>query len=1142
VVLVAVAALVLVLAFRGDRRLCAQSLGIDASCDVAATAPALSTTLLDTKTAAGRAGTTYDSALSALRLQALQGTSTAYTATLPAMTGTIVLSCSGDFDGDGKADIAAADDQGNLTVFHNTTAAASTPTFVFWATVETGTTYRGPGGMACIDVNNDGMADIEIVRCPTASTPCSSGYRADILKGTGSGSFSKYGMLSKGSFGTIAGEGNHLVAAGDFNGDGKKPDLLFTQSTNKGGQIVLLQSSGGAAPTFTFAKNPVIDKMGFSGSDGPTTIAYADFTTDGHADIAVGGDNTAGVRLYPWTTTGYPSYQTVAFGGSTTSLGAADWNSDGKVDLVVAANGSGDAALYVNNGMNTPFSNVTPTAFWSSGAPATDFDYAYVVDYDNDAAHLPDFIGGKGTSLYITNDGASAGYVNCGTVASDDLDLGSLVGLNISIVDAQIAPVPSAPAMGTGTVAWEASNDGGKTWHAATTCPSDPTQFCVSFSTTAGTGLRWRATMCSSTDHLQTPTITTVATSFTYVLAQTHYRSGPVAQSGMVYLGAFEEPGEAGFLYGIDDASGTTVWEAGAKIDAQTTRNIFTVTDDPPTLLKFDDADASDPDLQATLQTIDTASTQAVVDWWLGPRFGTFFDPHHLGAIENSTPAVLTKPNKPYWYFFPGLSVSDRAAIDTYVAAFNDRPNLVLVGSHDGAIHAIRTNPSNPSDPDNGTEGWAYIPFFAARALQGEMTNSVNTTYPDGSPTLADAKINGAWRTVLIEGGGDGGDSVLALDVTDTIQGTTVVGPTPLWKFSDYNMGLVQSKPAIVRVKKNNAEEWLVVVASGKGATGDKGDSVYALSLDDGSLVWRFDIGDTNCYVATDVVGLETKDETGTAVDGYVDRIVFGDNKGRLWKIDPAADVSGVVPSMGTIDVGLPNLALFSTALTPGALGVERAIAGSIASGVDDAQKTVLYFGTGGTEETPTTAQNDFYAVFLGTGAIRNKLSDNTTVAAGVKFYGGVVYNSGQLIFTNGQDLTGTGLCSASAGQIVAIDANSFQSQFTIATASKIVAPLFVQNGELYTVTLTGQLAMSAYTGGVQAALTGGGGGGGGSGNNGNGNGGGGNNGNGGGNNGNGGGGSGGGGGGSGGSPGGTVNMTGTEMDPFKILSWVQEF
>jgi Tfp pilus tip-associated adhesin PilY1 len=385
-------------------------------------------------------------------------------------------------------------------------------------------------------------------------------------------------------------------------------------------------------------------------------------------------------------------------------------------------------------------------------------------------------------------------------------------------------------------------------------------------------------------------------------------------------------------------------------------------------------------------------------------------------------------------------------------------------------LHAFYTNPADATDAKNGQEAWAFVPYDVAQRMLGDKTTGAVTAYPDGSPTLVNAKVYANWRSVVLMSEASGGRSIFALDVTDTIRDGTVVGPTPLWQFSDPAMGGTYSKPTVVRTKVANAETWMAIFASGPGAVG-QGGVVYALDLSSGALLWKFDIGDPTAYVATDITSAETDDEASTSVDGYIDRVFFADNKGRVWKIDPSAAVHGVMGSIdSTVDVGLPHKALFATKVTPGALGQERAIAGTLTSAVDGSNRLVLYFGTGGTEDTPAAAQNAFYAVYADTGAVRSKLDASTGLAAGVKFYGGVVYQSGQIVFTQGQDLSGLGLCAPTAGSIVAIDANTFAQQFATNTNSKIVAPVFAQNGEIYTVTLKGSLMASSFSGSTGSA------------------------------------------------------------------------
>jgi outer membrane protein assembly factor BamB len=764
-------------------------------------------------------------------------------------------------------------------------------------------------------------------------------------------------------------------------------------------------------------------------------MLVADFSLDGKPDFFVGSDN------WGWTKTNGT--------GTSNHIG-------------------GRGFYYRNDGDTQPFSGGYTRQLSNHVDPHTapnlyDFDTGFVLDYDHDPDGTTDFMAADGNhagNYYLFANRVVENYVECGTVASGVLDIGALASIDMTVTEVRLDPTQ---VLNGGSIAWEASNDGGTTWHAMAPCADDPDEQCLAFASTVGNQIRWRANLCSNATHTQTPRITGVSVSFAYVTADNHFRAGPVAADGLIYVGAFRAPGDAGRFYAVSDETGAVAWEVSSILETLPARNLYTAAEDG-TLLAFSTGNASDPKLQQALLAPDAAAASAIVTWQRSARFG-LTTRQVMGSVENSTAAVLTPPRPPSWYSDDDTPSSERARIDAYVAAHKTRPNLVLYGSKDGALHAVFSNPNDQADPDNGREMWAFIPYDVAQRLSGDHAAGVVTAYPDGSPTLASVEIGGVWRTILVSGEANGGRHVYALDVTETIDPVTraVVGPTPLWSFGDGNMGRTYSKPAIARVKAGGTTRWLAIFASGPGLSSDVGDTVYAVDVATGELVWRFDLDDANVYVSTDITVAETDDEAGTRIDGFADRVLFADSKGRVWKLDPAAHSGTTIAPIGSpVDVGLGPDALFSTRESTGALGEERAIAGTIAVAEDPLdRKLIVYFGTGGTEETPGSAQNAFFAVVVETGAIRHKLLP----ASGVKFYGGIAVNDGQIILSSGSDLSGLGLCAPTAGEIVAVDQASFDSLFTVGLGSKIVAPVFVQNGEYYTVNLQGDLVTSQYTG-----------------------------------------------------------------------------
>ena len=1081
---------------------CASATGsIDATCQAASTPIVLVSTTLDTATTAARSGVVFDGTAAQLHLSKAAGY---MSMTSLGISDTVFIACSGDFDEDGWPDFVGTDIDGTgyLRVYKNRTydnAAPDwtdptkyrTPKFVQpTATVnptyiveKSSTTAKGNGSMICGDFNGDGHQDFFIMRCASGTT-CTNPARADIFLGNGNGTFkAPYNAVDVSVFNPMKKEGTRFAFV-DYNGDGKK-DLFVGQygpGTNSG-QVIVLLNDGQASPRFA---TPVtlLNKLGMT--SGVMALIVGDVTNDGVIDLGVGGNDTKSFRIFPGLQGG--GFSTTAqtlpgfTGGAITSF-AADFSQTGRLDVIIGTDGFGgypgfNTFYWKNNGTSTPFTSLT-NQITSSGHPATDLDNGFMIDYDQDPDHTIDFViadGNNSANYYLFPNRVVATYVDCGTVASATQDIGSLATQDMTVTDVRITPTPTTTDPSLGTITWDASNDGGTSWHPATACADNANQLCSTFGTTVGKQIRWRANLCSNTintPHTKTPVITSVATTYTYVTAQNHFRAGPIAQDGIVYVGAFREPGDWGHVYAMSDSTGTTQWDASDALDATaaTARHFYTVASDG-TPLDFATSNTGDAKLRATLLASSATIAGQIVAWATSARFG-LDTMHVLGAVTNSTPALLGTPKQPYWYTLPSTSSFEKTLANVFVNAYTARQQLLLVGAKDGMLHAFYTNPKDANDVKNGHEAWAFVPYDVAQRMLGDKTTGMVTAYPDGSPTLVNAKVYANWRSIVVMPEANGGRSVFALDVTDTIPNGTVVGPTPLWQFSDPAMGSTYSKPTVVRTKVNNAETWMAIFASGPGAAG-QGAVVYALDLSSGALLWKFDIGDPTAYVSSDITASETDDEASTSVDGYIDRVFFADNKGRVWKLDPGAAVHGVMDSVdSSVDVGLPHRALFATKVTPGALGVERAIAGTLTAATDASNRLVVYFGTGGTEDTPAGAQNAFYAVYADTGDVRSKLDASTGLAAGVKFYGGVIYQSGQIVFTQGQDLSGLGLCAPTAGSIVAIDANTFATEFVTATDSKIVAPVFAQNGEVYTVTLKGKLMASGFTGSTSTGSAG---------------------------------------------------------------------
>ena len=123
-----------------------------------------------------------------------------------------------------------------------------------------------------------------------------------------------------------------------------------------------------------------------------------------------------------------------------------------------------------------------------------------------------------------------------------------------------------------------------------------------------------------------------------------------------------------------------------------------------------------------------------------------------LGAMVDSTPAIMDAPSldPPPDADYPGFADTN-----------SERRSIVWVGANDGMFHAI--------DARLGIEVWAYIPFNLLPKLQtlqsGQPVGDFRF-FVDGSPKIADVKIDGTWRTYLVLGEGPGGTFYQTFDVT----------------------------------------------------------------------------------------------------------------------------------------------------------------------------------------------------------------------------------------------------------------------------------------------------------------------------------------------------------------------------------------
>jgi YD repeat-containing protein len=256
----------------------------------------------------------------------------------------------GDFNDDGKLDVAVVDSNGNLAVLlgnGNGTFTVETPVF---------TSCYGPVSLEVADFNRDGQLDLAVA-CTETSENFS--YGIIILFGAGNGTFSPaHGTPVPFNDGELS-----AAVVGDFNGDGI-PDLATANSGNTAS--ILLGNGDG---TFTEASGSPITV-----GNEDLAIATADFNGDGKADLAVGDFYYGQVDFLTGNGDGtFSAGQRVNAGGSggANALAVADFNMDGVPDLAVANQYYGTVSYLLSSPAQTLCS---PTCTISANAGSPDFD------------------------------------------------------------------------------------------------------------------------------------------------------------------------------------------------------------------------------------------------------------------------------------------------------------------------------------------------------------------------------------------------------------------------------------------------------------------------------------------------------------------------------------------------------------------------------------------------------------------------------------------------------------------------------------------------------------------------------------------------------------------------------------------------
>ncbi len=315
----------------------------------------------------------------------------------------------GDFNGDGKKDVATLVDTGNITSNYEISAALNNGNGTF-KTVLTQTTAAEYDPILVGDMNGDHKDDLVMIHANGS---------IEVWISNGDGTFTSKGMVS------VTANVPAGATLSDVNGDGKL-DVVMVDGNNPGSVWTMLGNGNG---TFT---TPSPASVSFTGQVSVGSVAFGDFNGDGKLDFA--GSNAAALnngQILVVVANG-SGYLAPAALGTSDGIFDACFNAAGNLsghtsaaDIVSANCLDGTITVYVNGG-SANFSTGTYYLAGSSPAAVTIADMNGdgsndLVVTDKQAAGI-EILTGDGTGVVQDNPAVSyavGGWPQTPAVVSD---------------------------------------------------------------------------------------------------------------------------------------------------------------------------------------------------------------------------------------------------------------------------------------------------------------------------------------------------------------------------------------------------------------------------------------------------------------------------------------------------------------------------------------------------------------------------------------------------------------------------------------------------------------------------------------------------------------------------------------------------
>jgi type IV pilus assembly protein PilY1 len=285
-----------------------------------------------------------------------------------------------------------------------------------------------------------------------------------------------------------------------------------------------------------------------------------------------------------------------------------------------------------------------------------------------------------------------------------------------------------------------------------------------------------------------------------------------------------------GYLIGDGKNKLTSLSEDGIDVPADTGLEVRDVT--PGEFSK-----ALSPEYLFGIGSTDSAGRDALVDWIHGVP-GTDREFERLGDIYHSTPAIVGPlvddlEDRSYNDWRLGLAHQQSPDPLEDLSAdgwqLSERPRVIYASTNDGIIHAFLADDygsgaftagngldefSCANNKAAGTELWGFIPpmflddlddllvggskqwFADGNIVVRNLYDVRSFSQSDGSGGVEDSPAGqtNVWRTVMLLSFRNGGQGMIALDVTNPCK------PEFLWQFTDPNLGDTYGQPTAAQI------------------------------------------------------------------------------------------------------------------------------------------------------------------------------------------------------------------------------------------------------------------------------------------------------------------------------------------------------